>query len=139
VVGNIELRLRSPIYSEYLQWTLFTDVGEVWNRSGTKGLGFEQLKWTPGVGVRIFSIFGAIRVDVGYNPYPKPNGPIYFDAPIQGTNRDAGLFCVTPGNVIPIVDGKAPESFVCPSTFEPRQRTTFLRRLTVNLSIGQAF
>jgi len=139
IVGNIELRLKSPIYSEYLQWTLFTDVGEVWNRSGAEGLGFRQLKWTPGVGIRIFSVFGAIRVDVGYNPYPKPNGPIYFDEPIRETNRDAALFCVTPGNLIPIVDGKAPESFTCPSTFEPRQRTTFWRRLTVNLSIGQAF
>lgn len=139
VVGNVELRLRSPIYSEYLQWTLFTDVGEVWNRNKTEGLGFKQLKWTPGVGIRIFSIFGAIRVDVGYNPYKKPNGPIYFDEPLQDQTREAALFCVTPGNRDKIVDGVAVESAPCPSTFEPRQRTTTLRRLTVNLSIGQAF
>ncbi len=139
IVGNIELRLRSPIYPEYLQFTLFTDVGEVWNRSGVEALGFDQLKWTPGVGTRIFSIFGAIRVDVGYNPYLKPRGPIYFDEPISSTTRDASLFCVSPGNRIPIVDGKPSTDDVCPATFEPRQRTNFLRRLTVNLSIGQAF
>ena len=78
-------------------------------------------------------------MDVGYNPYDKPTGPIYFDEPLQDDQREAALFCVTPGNRDKIVNGRAVESFPCPSTFEPRQRTTFLRRLTVNLSIGQAF
>lgn len=139
IVGNIELRLRSPIYPEYLQFTMFTDVGEVWNRRGVKALGFDQLKWTPGIGMRIFSIFGAIRVDVGYNPYLKPLGPIYFDRPITKEDPNASLLCVTPGNRIPVVNGEQQSGADCPATFEPTQRTSFWRRLTVNLSIGQAF
>ena len=75
VVGTLELRMPTPIYGDAAQLTLFADVGEVWSREGRKGLQFENLKWTPGVGLRIFTRFGAFRVDVGYNRYRQPAGP----------------------------------------------------------------
>ena len=30
--GNLELRMPSPFLAEFLQWTVFTDAGDVWNR-----------------------------------------------------------------------------------------------------------
>ncbi|MDQ6769668.1 MAG: BamA/TamA family outer membrane protein, partial [Gemmatimonadota bacterium] len=36
LVGNLELRLRSPVLPELLQFTLFTDAGEVWNRGAAQ-------------------------------------------------------------------------------------------------------
>lgn len=137
VVGNLELRLRSPFYPEYLQWTLFGDFGEVWNRAGTAGLRFDRIKVTPGAGLRVFSIFGPIRIDVGYNPSDRPRGAIYYDEEL--VSGDAALFCLTPGNRVPVVDGKPPATYSCPSSYEPPPRTGFWRRLVVNLSIGQAF
>jgi outer membrane protein assembly factor BamA len=35
VVGNLELRMPSPFLPEFLQWTLFTDAGDVWNRGSS--------------------------------------------------------------------------------------------------------
>lgn len=141
VVGNLELRLRSPIFAEYVQLTLFTDAGEVWNRRGTRGLGFRQLKFTPGVGVRVFSIIGPIRLDVGYNPYARPSGAIYYDEALAEGQppNEAALFCVSPGNTVPVVGGRPPSSYDCPASFTPPRQSEFLRQLTLNLSIGQAF
>ena len=34
LVGNLELRLRGPLLPQLLQFTIFTDAGEVWNRGG---------------------------------------------------------------------------------------------------------
>ena len=140
-VGNVELRVQSPIYPEFAQLTFFADVGEVWNRQGLQGLGFDQLKVTPGMGLRIFSIFGPIRLDVGYLPkrYDRPRGAIYFDEAISADNPDAALFCVSPRNEIPVVNGRQPAAYSCPETFLPNPPDGFWRRVTFNLSIGQAF
>src|SRR5205814_10410955 len=48
VVGNVELRLRSPFRPELLQFTMFTDAGEVWNR-GQSQIKEVKLKVTPGI------------------------------------------------------------------------------------------
>jgi len=80
VVGNVELRLRSPLLPELLQLTLFTDAGEVWNRGSTSALGGVKLKVTPGIQVTAFSPVGPVRVAVGYNPYRRPAGPLYYEA-----------------------------------------------------------
>lgn len=136
VVGNVELRLRSPFFPDLLQFTLFTDVGEVWNRGADDlNLNFRQLKWTPGVGFRVFSPVGAIRVDVGYNPYQRQSGPAYFDQPLaEGGN----LYCASPTNTLPVRNGVQDEG-VCPGTFRPPPRDRFIQRINLNFSIGQAF
>ena len=148
VVANVEYRMRSPLFPNLLQWTIFTDVGEVWNRDRERGIDFERLKWTPGAGVRVFTFVGAIRVDVGYNPYRRPFGAAYFDATDDETGI-APLYCVSPGNDLAVTPG-APggpaiqEPGECPRAagrggFQPLQERGFLRRLTFNFSIGQAF
>jgi outer membrane protein insertion porin family/translocation and assembly module TamA len=149
VVGNLELRVPSPVLPHLLQFVLFTDVGELWSRNGDANtdVSFRDFKWTPGLGVRARSPVGPIRVDVGYNPRSLPAGAAYFDAPLQEGSSVAPLYCVSPGNTIPvrdvIVDGEVvpiqDPGYSCPPTFRAAERSGFFHRLTLNLSIGQAF
>jgi outer membrane protein insertion porin family len=142
VVANFELRLRSPVLPSLLQWTVFTDAGEVWNRGNL--VGRVKLKVTPGLQLTAFSPVGPIRAAVGYNPYSRPAGPLYFEA----TREGGQLICVSPDNTLPAQvtrdsDGRvtaitqAPGS--CPSSYKPAPETSFRSRLTFSFAIGQAF
>ena len=140
IVGNLEYRLRSPFFPDLLQWTAFVDGGLVWNRESDP-FRWTDVRWTPGIGVRAFTLIGAVRVDVGYNPYARRPGAAYFDAPLDDTGN-APLFCVSPGNTIPIVNGQPPlpgEEQSCPESYAPRQGGSFFQRLNFSFSIGQAF
>ncbi len=144
IVANLELRLRSPFLSDLLQWTVFTDAGEVWNRGS---LGSLKLKVTPGIQLTAFSPVGPIRAAVGYNPYARPAGPLYYEATRQG----GALVCVSPGpeNKLHTVITRTPDGTEitdidqqpgnCPSTFRPRADNSFRSRLTFSFAIGQAF
>jgi outer membrane protein insertion porin family/translocation and assembly module TamA len=147
-VGNVELRVPSPVLPDVFQLVGFVDAGQLWSRGrGHAGITVGSLRWTPGLGVRARSPVGPIRLDVGYNPYTLPAGAIYFDAPLREDLSVAPLYCVSPGNLIPVsdvpVDGESvpmqPPGFTCAPTFRPATPTSFFRRLTFNLSIGQAF
>jgi len=146
LVGNLELRFPSPVLRDLIQLTTFLDVGEVWNRgSSSFNLGFSQLRWTPGVGLRARSPVGPIRFDIGYNPYDLQRGVAYFDEALTGSV--APLYCVSPGNTIPatvveVVNGRAiyeQADGPCPAAFQPESRRGFFRNLTFHFSIGQAF
>lgn len=144
VVANAELRLTSPFLPSRLQWTLFADVGEVWNRGVSAGaLGFRSLRLTPGMGVRIRTPVGFLRADLAYNPYRRAGGAAYFDAPVA---EGGALYCVSPGNTLPITssaDGVTPRvtqaDGPCPSRFRPPQPGSFFSRITPSIAIGQAF
>lgn len=147
VVGNLEVQWPSPIAPRLLQLAAFADAGRLWNRvSGTSPLQLSEdgpaVKVTPGLGIRISSPFGAIRIDLGYNGYQLPAGAAYFNAPLQA--GVAPLYCVSPGNVLPVEAGApgapaAQAAGSCPSTFRPTRSTGVLRRLNPSIWIGQAF
>lgn len=141
IVANIELRRRAPAYPELAQYALFVDAGQVWNRgrAGT-GVNFADIRVTPGVGLRVFTPVGPLRVDVGYNPYRRPAGPAYI------TDISGNLICVSPTNTLRVrVDptGASPAKQIdegdCPATYVPRFGTKFWNRLTFQFSIGQPF
>ena len=140
-VGNAELRFTSPFLPNLLRWTLFADVGEVWNRgSGVSALRFKSLKWTPGFGVRIKTPIGFLRADLAYNSYPRSGGAAYFDAPVA---EGGALFCVSPGNSLAVTrtagDQLVQAAGPCPTSFGPPRAHTFFSRLTPSIAIGQAF
>jgi outer membrane protein insertion porin family/translocation and assembly module TamA len=145
VVANAELRLRSVLFPDLIEWALFADAGQVWNkgRQGT-GIAFRDVKVTPGAGMRVFSFVGPIRVDVGYNPYSLPPGPAYFNPPPNGAPAQEvlRLICVSPGNTLRVRPGTPPQPVDqgdCPATYVPAVRRSFFSRLTFNFSIGQPF
>ncbi len=135
VVANLEYRVRSPVFGRLMQLSAFTDVGNVWNRVGNS-LGFDAsaLRWTPGVGLRVLTAFGAFRFDLGYNWYQREAGPAYYDQPLSAGGQ---LFCVSPGNTIS--GGSPAGSLPCPSTYRPLPPGDFWSRLVPSISIGQAF
>jgi outer membrane protein insertion porin family/translocation and assembly module TamA len=145
LVANLEGRVRSPVLPELLQLAFFADAGRVWNYGTATSLNLKSVQWTPGVGARIRTFIGLIRIDIGYNPYQRSSGAAYFDAPVSVGGQ---LFCVSPGNTLRVtsvrgVGAAAPtlsqQAGSCPSSFTPPREKNFLRRLAPNFSIGQAF
>ena len=137
LVMNAELRMRSPAYPELVQYAVFVDAGQVWNRgrAGT-GVNFADIRVTPGIGLRVFSPVGPIRMDVGYNPYRRTTGPAYV------TETSGNLICVSPGNTLQVrvVNGVATQDEGdCPATYQPKFGQKFWNRLTFAFSIGQPF
>lgn len=149
-VSNIDYRLRSPILPNLLQFTLFTDVGTVWNRNTlTTFVGGFRPYWTPGLGVRVFTPLGPIQVNAGYNPYPPVFGQALFT---PGRDLAAvgftGVYCAVPAGT---ALGSTPLSHkrngewiqdtapACQQTFRPAPSSNFFRRLTFTFSIGPDF
>jgi len=149
LVGNLELRLRSPVLPQLLQFTIFTDAGEVWNRGAGAQVSGVKLKVTPGVQVTAFSPVGPVRVAVGYNPYQRPRGPLYYEATDQG----GALLCVSPNNDLPthfsapdpvtqvvtVTQEIPPGIPTCRATFQPARDNRLRSKLTFSFAIGQAF
>jgi len=139
VVGNVELRLRSPFLPDLLQYGIFADVGEVWNRGMQDAFHNFQLKVTPGVQVAALTPVGPVRVVLGYNPYRRPAGPLYYESPASAGST---LPCVSPGNTLPVTAGAngtlVQAAGQCAASFQPA-RTSFRSRLTLGLALGEAF
>ena len=146
-VGNVELRVRSPFLPTLLQWTLFADFGQVWSRGANDAsLRNNTVRATPGIGARIYSPVGVIRLDFGYNNYAPRTGAAYFND-LPRDDRTQALLCVSPGNTIvardAIVDGElrvVQEAYdTCPGTYAPRRNRGALGPFTFFFAIGQAF
>jgi outer membrane protein insertion porin family len=141
IVGNIEVRLRPPFLSDLLELTVFTDIGDVWNRGQTDVFQNIKLKATPGIQLGVRTPVGLVRTVFGYNPYRRPAGPLYFENTATGA-----LPCVTPGNTIPVHNVGTVSAPIlvqsegrCDAGFRPADNRTFRSRLTFSLAIGQAF
>jgi outer membrane protein insertion porin family/translocation and assembly module TamA len=148
IVANLEAQLPSPLAPKLLQIAVFADAGKLWNRGSASPAAASSdegpsVKVTPGLGMRIASPFGAIRIDLGYNGYRLPAGAAYYNAPLQA--GIAPLYCVSPGNGLAVnaagINGAPPEQEAggCPNSFRPTRGAGFLRRLNPSIWIGQAF
>ena len=146
-VGNVELRWRPRVLTEFVQFVAFIDMGNVWSSEGDD-LDNTPIFVTPGIGLRVSTPVGPIRLDLAYNSYAPTPGPAYRDAPVGYST--APLYCVSPGNTLPVtgfgqtdaqgqpippVQAEGP----CPSSFKPSRPEGFFNRLTLTFSIGQAF
>lgn len=137
VTGTAELRWRGPILRNLVQWAAFVDVGQVWNRP-TQSVSASDLRITPGMGVRVGSPVGPLRLDVAYNRYRSRPGSAYFvGSLIDDPDATRQLICVSPGNTLD--RGQSVVAGDCPETFAPERSERFLSRLTLHFSIGQAF
>jgi outer membrane protein assembly factor BamA len=160
-VGNVELRLKSPFLPRYLGWTAFVDAGRVQPEVTSAQLDkqFQAYRVTPGIGVRLETPIGPLRMDVGYNSYGPPNGPAYYSVTLPkgapaAESAVLPVLCVSTGNTIPVTIGVPPgapagsvpipmqptsPTPICPGSFVPKQNTSFFNRLNFNFSIGPAF
>lgn len=71
-VANIELRFPTPFLGDRFRLGAFLDAGALWN-GGTPAM----LRITPGLGLRVTSPVGPIRLDVAWNNYRLESGPVY--------------------------------------------------------------
>lgn len=112
-VASVEVRFPSPFLPRLVRLASFIDAGNV-------GFGnfwdLERGSWrvTPGVGLRLTTPVGPVRVDIGYNPHGPRTEPLYYADP----------------NARNLV--KVREHFTPPPP-------TFWNRLRVHLAVGQAF
>jgi outer membrane protein insertion porin family len=74
-VGNVELRVPSPVFSSRLRLALFVDAGGVWQRGGDNST--PVIRVTPGIGLRLATPLGPARLDVAYNPYKLQAGTLF--------------------------------------------------------------
>ncbi|HUF49199.1 MAG TPA: BamA/TamA family outer membrane protein [Longimicrobiales bacterium] len=86
VVVNAELRMPSPVMRDLMRLAFFIDAGAVDTRS-VWDLNPGDWKITPGVGVRLQTPVGPVRVDFGFNPYSNPTAPLLFSDVENGTVR----------------------------------------------------
>jgi outer membrane protein assembly factor BamA len=75
-VGNVEIRVPSPVFSSRLRLAAFVDAGGVWQR-GVAGSSTPVIRVTPGVGIRLATPLGPARLDVAYNPYRLQAGTLF--------------------------------------------------------------
>lgn len=109
-LGNVEIRVPSPIFSSRLRLAGFVDAGGVWQREGPRSR--RVIRVTPGVGIRIATPLGPARLDVAYNPNKLQPGALFqFD--------DAGTLTPVPGQ----------ESYVLSRD----------RKYTIHIAVGQPF
>ncbi len=139
-VGNLEYRSRR-FGGNLLQYVVFTDVGQVWNRGrDSLNLNFNNFKVTPGMGVRIYTTLGfTFRVDVGYNGYQRAKGALFYSDPLGSGAQQSQVYCVQPGVPVSRAEARSRAEAGSCVGFVPRTNNTFLRRLTPSFSIGQAF
>jgi outer membrane protein assembly complex protein YaeT len=81
-LGNVELRIPSPIFRSRMRLATFVDAGGAWERQGPQKS--RVIRVTPGVGVRVATPLGPARLDVAYNPYKLQPG-VLFEADTSGT------------------------------------------------------
>jgi outer membrane protein assembly complex protein YaeT len=111
----VNAELRFPL-SRRLSAALFVDAGQVFDRREA-ARGAPGLRVTPGIGIRLVSPIGPIRLDVGFNPYdPEPS--LLF--------REEGA------ELVPVTDEVGD-----PIMFTPGR--DFIGRLRLHFSIGQPF
>ena len=82
-VGNVELRVPSPLFRSRLRLALFVDAGTLWER-GKTDLAPASLRVTPGFGFRIATPLGPARLDIAYNGYRDLPGSLYESNPATG-------------------------------------------------------
>lgn len=112
IVANAEFRFPFPGFANRVQTALFVDAGQVIER-GNELFPARGVAVTPGLGIRFLSPLGPVRFDVAYNPRDPTPGPLY--------QRD--------GQSLTLVQ----------QVYAPPAPTTFLGRLQLHFSVGQAF
>lgn len=112
ILANAELRFPLPGIAHGLMGGVFVDVGQVWVR-GSELFRSREMKVTPGIGLRLSTPIGPVRLDAAYNPHDPDPGPLY---------REVGTDLV-----------------LDPEDFQPLPPGGFLNRVALNFAVGHAF
>ncbi len=114
LLATAELRFPLSFFSPRVFGALFVDAGQV-IESETSEDPLYELRVTPGVGFRVATALGPMRLDVGFNPYAPQASHLYVEDTSTGE-----LVTDTDNLYTPSVD-------------------SFISRLRLHFSVGQAF
>ena len=113
-LASVELRLPSPFLTDLLDLALFVDAGAL--STGTLiDIKPQDMRYTPGFGVRIQTPVGPARLDLAFRPHGPPVAPLLAPNPLN------------PDQLVEIDDA-----------FQLHERG-WLRRIQFHLAVGQAF
>ncbi|HET9004376.1 MAG TPA: BamA/TamA family outer membrane protein, partial [Gemmatimonadaceae bacterium] len=151
IVANAEVRFRDPFLPSLLQWTVFTDAGNVWETSNPL-LRAQSWRVTPGLGLSVLTFLGPIGITAGYNDRTQPKAQLYYNdvyraasgEPAVGQpNVSSGTVCLQMTGVSTLHkrEGKwVQEQAECRSvSFQPARRQKLFDKIVLLFSIGQAF
>ena len=113
-VLNTELRVPAPVLPQRLRFALFVDMGQVWERR-EEIFSFTNLRITPGVGLRLTTPLGPVRLDAAYKHYADEPGPVYYLNPTTGELRRIR------------------------DSYQPPRPEGFWNRVLVQFAVGQTF
>ena len=135
--ANLEYRF--PLTARAFQGVVFADFGQVWAEGQKVSLG--DLAWTPGFGVRYYSVIGPIRLDLGY----RSTGGEHLPAVTSQVAPCVVDSVVAENPCTPLFPG-ASTGFARASYLAVLQplvpfddQLSFVERLQLQFSIGQAF
>ena len=140
--ANVEFRF--PITRQAFEGVAFLDLGQVWSEGEKVALG--DLEWTSGWGVRYYSPIGPVRLDVAHRSSGGGGGGGgHLQVVTSQVSPCSTDLSVGRDRCIPIHPGAA-TGFVRAgrlAALEPQvpfnRDTSFLGRLQLHFSIGQAF
>lgn len=130
--ANLELRLGLGPDFEFVT---FGDIGQVWGDDQT--IDPAALEFTPGVGVRYLSPVGPIRVDVGYSFRGSESLDVVTEEIEEVAACGPSVGCLTVDDVEILYRRTGGLAVLPPVLFG--EDDTFVRRLQLHVSIGQAF
>ena len=134
LVGNLEWRRGFRFIAEQVQLAAFVDGGALWETRSSR-FNWRDMRYTPGLGLRVVTPLGPFRVDVGYRPYGQRTGrALYFSSARDGV---AGIYCASPR--VDGAPGDYADVFSCPATYTPPVSRSVLSRLVFHFGLGQAF
>lgn len=134
VVGNVEYRHGFRFLAEELQFVTFVDAGALWETSSQR-FAWKDMRYTPGVGLRVVTPLGPFRMDVGYRPYASTVGRALYITP-KAKEGDVLFYCASPRTD---PNANYDDVLSCPATFRPSGGRTFLSRLVFHFGLGHAF
>ncbi|MBI4545956.1 MAG: BamA/TamA family outer membrane protein [Gemmatimonadetes bacterium] len=134
--GSLELRF--PLLGDRLRGATFLDFGQAWSETGSMNV--KELVWTPGFGFRYFSPVGPIRVDLGYNSQGADRLAVLTTEVCARTEDGSGCDPIIPGRPYdPAMLRNTNRLLPLRELVAWNPRDSFLDRLQLHLSIGQAF
>ena len=122
VLGNIELRLPTPIWAGRVALAAYVDGAELWQELVDSTLDKTFLpggyRFTPGIGISVTTPLGPMRLDAAYNGYGSQEGPLYQVDPSGSGNLIQNPFY---------------------PTYHREPGATFLSRIQWHFSVGLSF
>ncbi len=112
-VASAEVRFPSPFLPQFLRLAAFVDAGNV-GYGNFWDLARQGWRVTPGVGLRLSTPVGPVRLDLGFNPHGPQTEPLYY--------ADAET-----GSLVQIRSAFTPDP------------PSFLDRLRLHIAVGQPF